>query len=126
MPQTAKWAHLDQASNGKESITLQQNSNVFHVTKLIPYKKKVKASSSSSRSSSGTNHSYFSNNSIKSFSSVSSKTDSELKHVSTPSEKDSASSREDLNQDSDQEIKNQEKMVKKAKFPKVPLYLDDS
>lgn len=64
--------------------------------------------------------------SINSFSSVSSKTDSELEHISTPSEASSASSREDLDQGSDYEVKNIEKMEKRSKFPKESLYLDDS
>ena len=104
----------------KISATL--NSNVFHVSKFIPYttNKCETSSSSSSKSSS----SFSDQGGSSSFSSLSSKTDSELEHVSTPSEKSSSSSRED-NKNINENI-NKEKMEKKGKFSKVPLFLDDT
>ena len=57
---------------------------------------------------------------------MSSKTDSELNHVSTPSDSSSASSRENLDKVLGKDDKNLGKMEKKAKFPLIPLYLDDT
>ena len=97
---------------------------MFHVSKFIPYttNKSETSSSSSSKSSSDISD-------IKedcSFSSLSSKTDSELKHVSTPSEKSSSTDREDIAYNNVVENINKEKMEKKGKFSKVPLFLDDT
>ena len=67
--------------------------------KFIPYKKygtNLQLSESSSSSNKSETNNSFDNMSLRSFSSVSSKTDSELKHVSTPSEASRSSSREEL------------------------------
>jgi hypothetical protein len=108
-------------------------SNVFHVFKLIPYKKKNLRSHSSGSSSSSSKSSKSSNSKFSDFSSQSlnslspeSSNDSEKKHISTPSDTSSASSREKLEELSQLENLNQEKMRKKQAFPKKPLYLDDS
>ena len=63
---------------------------------------------------------------ISLISSASSSTDSELDHISTPSEKSSASSRENLDMNMEHNQMNQLKMKKKVRFPKRPLYLDDT
>ena len=69
----------------------EMSTDAFHVLKFIPYKKRnARASSSSSTSNSDSNISQYTLDS-----SVESSTDSELKHVSTPSDKSSASSREE-------------------------------
>lgn len=93
------------------------STDAFHVLKFIPYKRRnARASSSSSTSDSDSNISQ-----LILDSSVGSSTDSELKHVSTPSDKSSASSREE-----EVDRDNQRNMEKKVKFPKKPLYLDDT
>jgi hypothetical protein len=114
-------------SKGRQSSAL--SSNVFHVFKFIPYKKKNlhnnSMSSQTSSSSSTENFSDMSQMSINSFSTISSKTDSELEHIQASEESSSTSSRE-IEQRSEQEYKNIEKMEKRSKFPKQILYLDDS
>ena len=107
------------------------NSNVFHVMKFIPYKRRnARIDSSDSSSKSEANNSDFMDETniseIRLISSASSSTDSELDHISTPSEKSSISSRENLDMNMEQNQKNQQKMKKKVRFPKRSLYLDDT
>ena len=93
------------------------STDAFHVLKFIPYRRRnAKASSSSSSSDNDSNISQVSLDS-----SVESSTDSEFEHVSTPSDKSSASSREE-----EVDRDNQLRIEKKVKFPKKPLYLDDT
>ena len=94
---------------------------IFHVSKIVPHKKKKRGDSSTSNSNTNSH----SEDSILS-SLVYSSSDTDHQHISTPSEDSSASSREIADKKSEEEQLNKKKMEKKVNFPKKPLYLDDS
>lgn len=104
-------------------ISKNLNTNVHHIMKIIPWNQQVSDSSSSTSSQDSDNES---NNSIIEFQSVTSQTDSEIQHISTPSESESQKSHQDSDKNNEQEQINLKKMQKKARFPKTPLYLDDT